>query len=370
MLINNINKLEKMINFIKNVLFKQKKDPAKSKWMTSSIDVEFDKKKFNQKNIFNKISSNSDYGFYYWPYGYLFRYFKWNDVNELGFREVCNFDEIENKYRDYYKIGFFGGSTGFDILVKKKDSIVKKLEDKLNKDTSLTKKYSKFKIINFSQPGNLLFSQILNYVQFSTLINLNMIISHNPSNDYGTSPMNDPIMVKKYKLPYVDMMESFAKRIHLPKNVGIDLDYCDHKDKKNFKPADVKTDVDTIIISYITRLIQFQNMCETSNKIFISGYQPFIFSKKNLSNFEKKKMLEYNPYYKKIYEIIPNLYKRFSYKYEEDIKKTMNFINLHEKFFDLSDKISHFGDTVHLLEPGNEIIAENYYKYIKNLIGT
>ena len=31
-------------------------------------------------------------------------------------------------------------------------------------------------------------------------------------------------------------------------------------------------------------------------------------------------------------------------------------------FENLPSNISHFGDTYHLLEPGNEVIAENYYK--------
>ena len=51
-----------------------------------------------------------------------------------------------------------------------------------------------------------------------------------------------------------------------------------------------------------------------------------------------------------------------------DVAKKINFINFHKKFFNLSREISHFGDTVHLLEPGNELIAEEYYKYIINLL--
>lgn len=349
--------------------FKKKKNSAAiNKWMTSTIEENFDHNGFIQKNIFNKISHKSRYGFYFWPYGYLFRYYKWGGINELGFRERNNFDEIEKKYENYYKIGFFGGSTGFDILVKDEDTIVKKLEKKLNNNLELVKKYGLFKIINFSQPGNLVFSQILNYIQFSVLINLKLIISHNPSNDFGTAPMNDPKLVKNYKLAYVDMMEAFAEKIHEPDNVKIDVNFCDPNDVKNFKPAPIKTDVDTIIKSYLTRLYQFKELSEESNKLFISGYQPFIFSKKNLSDFEKKNLKSYNAYYKKVYDIIPKIYDKFEEDYEMDVAKKINFINFHKKFFNLSREISHFGDTVHLLEPGNELIAEEYYKYIINLL--
>lgn len=347
---------------------KTKSGAAINKWMTATIKDSFDHDNFNQKNIFNKISHKSKYGFYFWPYGYLFRYCKWGDINELGFREINNFYEIEKKYENYYKIGFFGGSTGFDILVKDEDSIVRKLENKLNSDSNLVKKYGSFKVINFSQPGNLVFSQILNYVQFSVLINLKLIISHNPSNDFGTSPMNDPKLIKNYKLAYVDMMEAFAEKIHEPENVNIEVNFCDSNDIKNFKPASIKTDVDTIIKSYLTRLYQFKKLVEDSNKLFVSGYQPFIFSKKNLSKFEKEKLETYNIYYKKVYDIIPKIYERFEESYESKVAKEINFINLHKKFFNITSEVSHFGDTVHLLEPGNELVAEEYFKHIKNLL--
>ena len=349
--------------------FKNKKNNAAiDKWMTGKIEDNFDHDNFNQKNIFNKISHKSRYGFYYWPYGYLFRYYKWGGINELGFREKNNFDEIENKFQNHYKIGFFGGSTGFDILVKDEDTIVRKLEKKLNNNSNLVKKFGPFKIINFSQPGNLVFSQILNYIQFSVLINLKLIISHNPSNDFGTAPMNDPKLVKNYKLAYVDMMEVFAEKIHEPENVNIEVNFCDPSDTKNFKPASIKTDIDTIINSYLTRLYQFQELTEGSSKLFVSGYQPYIFSKKKLSEFEKKELGKYNSYYKNTYDIIPKIYKKFEDNYEIYVSKRMNFINFHKEFYNLTDKTSHFGDVVHLLEPGNELVAEKYYKHIEALL--
>ena len=79
---------------------------AKTEWMTGKLNLDFDHGKFNKKNIFNNLSKTSDYGFYYWPYGYLFRHFKWGNVNELGFRCKDDFYNINEKFKSHYKIGF------------------------------------------------------------------------------------------------------------------------------------------------------------------------------------------------------------------------------------------------------------------------
>ena len=44
------------------------------KVMTASIETKFDFEQYNSHNIFNRLSESSEYGFYYFPYGYLFRY--------------------------------------------------------------------------------------------------------------------------------------------------------------------------------------------------------------------------------------------------------------------------------------------------------
>ena len=45
------------------------------KVMKGKLKVNYDYEGYSNKNIFNKLSKSSDYGFYYWPHGYLFRHY-------------------------------------------------------------------------------------------------------------------------------------------------------------------------------------------------------------------------------------------------------------------------------------------------------
>ena len=339
---------------------------AKKLLMTGKLKTNFDFEKFSKKNIFNELSKSSNYGFYYWPYGYLFRHVKWGSVNDLGFRCKENFYEINNIYKNYYLIGFFGGSTGYDVLVKDEETLVNKIENKINNDQKLKDNIGKCKIINFSQPGNVLMSQIFNYIQFGNLMNLNMVISHNSGNDLTTGLVNDPKILKNYKIAYVDIMEAWSRKIHDAHDVEIDTMFMD-KNSSNFRKVETKTDPDTVIMAYLFRCNQFKNIVTKNNQTFISGIMPHVFSKKNPSENEKLIYQNYNLYFQKPNSILPKVYEILISKYYNEISK-FNLVNLHNDFKNLSSNIDHFGDFVHLLNAGNEVAAESYFKKIKKII--
>lgn len=353
--------MKKIFNYLKKIFSDSDKEfkVFETTWMRGELKSDFDFKKYSNHNIFNSLSSNSNYGFYYWPYGYLFRHVKWGKVNKLGFRtdvEFENFEQIKNQYQ----IGFFGGSTGFDVLVPYEQSIVGKLENKLNSNKDITAKYGKIKIINFSQPGNLVLNQIFNFIQFGSLGNLKIIISHSSGNDFGAALTNDPRIVKKYKIAYVEIMEAWGKKIHDSK-LDVDILNLD-PNLKNFKVLNLKTDPATAFNAYKFRIDQFANLVTSQNKIFINGIMPHIFSKKILSNFEKKKLKDSNPYYKNVYDALPKVYELFNANIKND--SFYKIINFHEIFKNLTPSKNHFGDFVHLLDDGNEIVSDEYYKSI------
>ena len=252
-------------------------DIVQKKWMKGSLKTNFDFSEFSKKNLFNKLSDTSDYGFYYWPYGYLFRHVKWGGINSLGFRTDIEFENFD-KIKDMFQIGFFGGSTGFDILVPNEKTIVYKLENKLNSDHSVQKKIGKAKVINYSQPGNVIINQIINFIQFGQLANLKIVISHSSGNDFGAGLISDPKIVKKYKIVYLDILEAWSKKVHESK-YDIDLSFSDINEK-TFKPVEIKTDTKTSLDAYIFRVNQFSEIVNSQEKKFINGIMPHIFSKK------------------------------------------------------------------------------------------
>ena len=86
-----------------------------------------------------------------------------------------------------------------------------------------------------------------------------------------------------------------------------------------------------------------------------------------MSSNENKLKNIYNPYYQKVYSNVPLLYEKFEKNYSNYLSHIPR-VNIHKAFKNLSSKIDHFGDVCHLLEPGNEISATEYYKKFREII--
>ena len=336
--------------------------------MSGSISVDFDFANYAEKNIFNQLSQSSDYGFYYWPYGYLFRHMKWGGVNSLGFRIDTELEDISEAYGDVFRIAFLGCSTGFDVLVPKEETLVYQLEQLLNEDEQVCERIGKkIKIFNLSQPGNLVLNQISNFVQFGHLIDPHLVICHSAANDLCTMQMNDPALVNSYCIGYPDVLEAWGKKIHNAENVDIDYQYSDHN-QPNFRPAKDRVSPSSIVDAYTFRVHQFNRLTKSLDvETFIAGFQPWITSKAELSAEEQKRRVSYNPYYQTIYKNVEHLYQSFS---DEILRKLepLNVANLHSHFSTLSSDIDHFGDTHHLLREGNHEAACCYHKAVRTTL--
>jgi hypothetical protein len=334
--------------------------------MQAGLNVDFDFRGFSRRHIFNELSSKSEYGFYYYPYGYLFRHVRWGSVNEMGFRIKGNFPALKRETRDCYRIGLFGGSTAFDVLVPDEDAFFKILENKLNSDVDLRRVVGReFRVINLAQPGNLMLNQITNFVVFGHQLQLDLVISHNGVNDFGTAPLNDQNLVSNYSIAYCDVLEAWGRKIHDADAVDIDYLHADPS-RADFKPASVRTPPDHVLRAFHYRLAQFEGLVLAAGGKFINGFQPWITSKSTLSNDETLKMQTYNPYYQRVYELVPELYAAWesTWLYREPIGRV---VNIHRRFRELDGSVSHFGDVCHLLRPGNDIVASEYHTAIRNI---
>tara|TARA_B100001063_G_scaffold182634_1_gene171855 strand:+ start:140 stop:1204 length:1065 start_codon:yes stop_codon:yes gene_type:complete len=336
-----------------------------SRGYVKSKKIDFDFKDFSSKNIFNKLSDNSEYGFYYFPYGYLYRYPKWGTINELGFRNKESLHKIREKFENEIIILVFGNSCAFSILVKDEDTFCSKLENKLNDNNELIKKLGKkFKVINMGQNANVMMKQIIHFLCFGHQIKPEIVISHSGAGDFHHGQFSDSFLLNNYSLTYHDVHEAWAKKIH---DSEYDVDY-DFKDEtqSNFKPVIPKNNPEIVMKSYHDRVLQFKKIVESYNSKFICGFHPWIYSKKNPSEFEKEKIQGYFKFYKNVYDNIFELCEKYQQSFILN-KKNDFIIDIHEKFKNLDPNISHFGDVVHTLEPGDEVISKCYYDKILNI---
>lgn len=346
------------------MFFKKKKFPGVDRFMKAGMKIDFDFHTYSKHHIFNSLSDNSEYGFYYFPYGYLFRHPRWGKINELGFRQEISSHKAINEYRDFLRVCLFGGSNAFSILVNDQNTFSKKLEDKLNENINLIKKTKKkFKILNFSQPANTMINQISNYIIFGFQTKPDLVISHGGVCDFHYGQISDPFLLNNYNLTYVEISETWSKIIH-DSNKAIEQDYCDEK-SGNFMPVKIKNFPEKIIESYHSRMMQFKNIVESSSIKFINSLEPFLYSKQSYSSDEDEIKKTYNKYYHPVYNNMLKLFEDYENKYLSD-NPSFN-VNLHKKFKKLDKCTTHFGDIIHTIETGEEVIAQSYYEKILEL---
>ena len=101
---------------------------------------------------------------------------------------------------------------------------------------------------------------------------------------------------------------------------------------------------------------------------FINGFQPWITSKGELSASEQEKLKAYNPFYQRIYANVPELYATYTQKWLHN-KPIPHIVDLHGAFGQLKGDTTHFGDVCHLLKAGNDVVANEYHKGIRKILG-
>ena len=122
----------------------------------------FDNKTNDKKHIFNKLSSNSNFGYYPHPYGYFFRRPKW-DCNDLGFRCKYDLHTLRKKRNKYFLIVILGGAAGQNPQINDEKLYSNQLEKILNKNIILKSK-KKFMILNLCVQGHTILSQMISYI--------------------------------------------------------------------------------------------------------------------------------------------------------------------------------------------------------------
>lgn len=132
-------------------------------------------------------------------------------------------------------------------------------------------------------------------------------------------------------------------------------------DTKNIIWQGMKNDIE-IFDCWIMMEKYMQAISNVNGSDFIAIIQPALFTKKNLSNEEKRLSLIWNDNHV------------FSQKYKDFLQKAKSSVNHLDWMYDLSHAFDNESNTVyrdgcHLNEYGNHVIAENVYKIINDYYG-
>jgi len=333
--------------------------------MNAGQQIDFNFENYNSHNIFNRLSDSSEYGFYFFPYGYLFRYPKWGTINNLGFRTPHDLADLLKHRDEYFLVQFFGGSTGFDILVPDHETIASRIESFMNKNLDRLGIQKQVIVLNLSQPGNVLLNHISNFTLYGFKLRPDMIISHHGFNDVVSGLISDHRLLKELDITYPDITESWSRFLHQTTH-PINLDHGDESSPR-FRPVDFASFPNLVVKSFVERVSQFCAYSCSIDAFFLSGLQPALYSKQRHSPLEETYISNYKTYYKKIYSAV-----EYSFDLASEHLSSRSdcgvLVDIHSKFKQLSPDTTHFGDTCHLLSEGNEVVAEAYNQEIVRLL--
>ncbi|GAB6045589.1 hypothetical protein JCM11957_11870 [Caminibacter profundus] len=301
---------------------------------------------------------------YHTPMGYVYKK-----------NQKFNIDrKIEEDYfqhhifdKDYETIGFFSGSTGWGWGIYKKSLMI---------DYFIGKNLQK-NIINFSNVGSNIYKIFNIYKQFSlkdTLHEKNIFYfgineSYDISNNIDIAFSNRDRRIRKNILEF----EKYYRNLPLSlktisylfaKSVALNILYIKHAIKKDFvkriskkvKPIDIDKNLLNKNLGFIKNIIREIN--SLSDTIFI--LEPSLFDKENLSEYERKLILNKDL-------TVPNLRKSFKIVYHELInffeKEKIKYIDARESVKVVKETI--FIDYCHPWVNGTQIIGEYIAKKIK-----
>ncbi|MDD4505345.1 MAG: hypothetical protein PHE60_03100 [Sulfurospirillaceae bacterium] len=305
-------------------------------------------------NIFSKISKKYKSQYVLTPYGFTMRHTGYGYINEMGFRIPKNYLNLKNREENHKLICFFGNSSCFSMRVRDNELFTNLLEQKLNsyfQENSIDKKVT---ILNFGMMGHLVLNEIYTYIAFAQELNPDLVFAHHLINDLVAGMTNDNLLLTKFNYNYLYLFEEWSLKLH-KNNIGLG---------KDFPARNTLNSSQDIINAYYTRDKQFKSLVENNKSKYISVIQPASFSKKKLSEREKKGielyinklLIDEEPFIKSMYcELIDILKDKHEY---------CDIIDLHTMFEKFDDKDSLFSDWIHTNANGDKVMSEFIFEHM------
>jgi len=281
---------------------------------------------------FSKINNKAlldDTRMHFFPYNYFQNVDDISKVDQFGFRINQKIDKTKKL------IIILGGSGSHDLNAIDNETITTQLNNLLN---------PKYQVLNYSLPGYVLLNEMILYILMIKKLKPYMVITYDGVNDFLNGIQNDKKLVTNYNLNYTHYLEKVASKIY-GKNTSSNL--C--------------ATIEDVVISYIERKKQFEELLNNDGVKFISILQPLVYSKSSLSQQEIDTQTNtFLDIYKKIpdaYQLLNNL----------DIE---NHLDLHKIFSQFDDTYTLFSDSIYQLPLANKFIAKeiSYFLANRNLI--
>jgi hypothetical protein len=310
-------------------------------------------------HIFNRLSKPEGWGFYYFPYGYLFRYPGVGPLNQFGFRAPNDLSALKNRDPKHKLVLCYGGSSAFSMFTLPHQMYPSVIERALNKKALDAGTDLKFTVLNFGQHGHVVLNSILTYVLFNFHLKADFVVAHDGWNDILLGMVQDPRLLKDGNLAYQNNLEGWSQILHetslLPQT-------------QSTTPFRAVGAGPAVLGQYFTRKRQFEAMVQANGAKFIWGLQPNSTGKTELHSLEASNIASFEkrtPFTEVTRMAIP-LFERASEQIEKmDVPK----VNFYKEFGKHGKDEYLFVDPVHLSPDGDEIVGRGYSDVIAELSG-
>lgn len=300
-------------------------------------------------HVFNRLSPPQPWGFYYFPFQYLFRYLGMGPIDKFGFRITRSLAELAKRPKRHKVVACFGGSACWSPYALHHQMHTEVLEKRLNEHCRKAGHDLEFTVVNMGQHGNMVMNEMLNWVLYCHDLKPDIVIAHDGYNDMVYGQMCDPRLLSE-SMAYQENLEGWSQILHQTSQ---------YPRTQNELPYRAVNQPLPVLKAYTRRKRQFADLVTQSGGFFIWGLQPAACSKKRRPDSEDKLVaLMYNRDYAPVVSNVEGLFQMLikGLKLPEGIP----FVDCHTAFGGFAEKSFLLGDDVHLVAAGDAVLAQLY----------
>jgi hypothetical protein len=301
-------------------------------------------------NVFNQLSPREPWGFYYFPFGYLFRFLGIGPINSFGCRITRSLPDLARRDKNHKVVACFGGSSGWSMFCLHHQMYTELMQQRLNAHCTAQGLDLGFTVLNFGQHGHVVMNEMLSYMNFCWDLRPDIVVAHDGFNDAVYGQLCDPRVLDGWDVIYQENLEGWSQILH---QTG---DIPRTQPALPYRPVNQPV---RVLKSYVKRKRQFAQIVRSNGGMFVWGLQPAASSRKKRSPLEAS-LLKRNRNQDAAPAVanVEGMYRilRQSLKLDADTP----FVDCDAAMSTYGADRLMFGDEVHLMPDGDVVLAELY----------
>lgn len=317
--------------------------PYKRDWSSSELQN-------MDANVFNRLSPREPWGFYYFPFGYLFRFLGMGPINSFGCRITRSLAELIRREKNHKVVACFGGSAGWSMFCLHHQMYTELLQRRLNDYCKMQNLDLQFTVLNFGQHGHVVMNEMLSYTNFCWDLKPDIVVAHDGYNDAVYGQLCDPRVLDDWDVIYQENLEGWSQILHET------ADIPRTQPSLPYRPVNQPV---RVLKSYAKRKRQFARIVRSNGGMFVWGLQPAASSRKKRPSLEASLLKRNrNQDHASAAANVEGMFRilRQSLKLDDDTP----FVDCDAAMSTCGPDHWMFGDDVHLMPEGDILVADLY----------